>query len=250
VIPSEIYAPNCIVKNVVTNYVAGTLSFFDIQGRDFYSNNIVVRLSVAVTDYTLEFRNQTSNETVSVGTVVDQPAIGPYGSFRVSFTPTIAGKFNMHLMFNGLEIDTSPYEVLVTPALATNAASSTIVNINSKVHTTGESLVFIIESRDQFSNLRTTSLTDVYVVTLTGETSGTVYTAATPVANKNGTYTAKFMFTIAESYTLQVKLGGVNVKATPIADFKVNVGLAQAKYSQLVVSKSPLIAGHNYTFKI
>lgn len=156
----------------------------------------------------------------------------------------------MYLMFNGLQIDTSPYEVLATPALATHAASSTIVNIDSMTHTTGESLVFVIESRDQFSNLRTTSLTDVYVVTLTGETSGTVYTAATPVANKNGTYTAKFMFTIAEPYTLQVKLGGVNVKDTPIPHFKVNVGLAQAKYSQLVVSKSPLIAGHNYTFKI
>ncbi len=70
-IPSEIYAPNCVVKNVVKNYVAGILSYFDIQGRDFYSNNIVVKLAVAVTDFTLEFRNQTSNETVSVGTAVD-----------------------------------------------------------------------------------------------------------------------------------------------------------------------------------
>jgi hypothetical protein len=196
-----------LLKNVLVNYVAGSLSFFDIHGRDFYSNNIVVKLSVAVTDYTLEFRNQTSNEAVSVGSVVDHPAIGPYGSFRVSFAPTLAGKFNMHLMFNGLEIDTSPYEVLVIPALATDSVCSTIVNIDSSVHTTGESLVFVIESRDQFSNLRTTPLTDVYVVTLTGETSGTVYTGATPVANRNGTYIAKFMFTIAEPYTLQVKLG-------------------------------------------
>lgn len=147
-IPAEIYAPNCVVKNVVKAYVAGTLSYFDIQGRDFYSNNIVVKLAVAVTDYTLEFRNQTSNETVSVGTIVDQPTIGPFGSFRVSFTPTLAGKFNMYLMFNGLEIDTSPYEVNVIPALATNAATSTIVNINSMVQTTGDSLVFVIESRD------------------------------------------------------------------------------------------------------
>jgi len=76
----------------------------------------------------------------------------------------------------------------------------------------------------------------VYSVTLTGETSGQVYTAATPIANKNGTYTAKFMFTKAESYTLQVKLGGVNVKDSPIPHFKVNVGLAQAKFSQLVAS--------------
>jgi len=148
VTPAEIYAPNSVVKNVVDDYIAGTLSFFDVQGRDFYSNNIVNKLSVAVTDYTLEFRNKTSNLTVSVGTITDQPALGPFGSFRVSFTPTLAGKFNMHLLFNGLDIDSSPYEVTVTPAAATDAPSSTIVNINSMVHTTGDTLVFVIESRD------------------------------------------------------------------------------------------------------
>jgi hypothetical protein len=57
VIPAEIYAPNCIVKIVVVSYVAGSLSSFDVQGRDFYSNNIVSPLAVAITDYTLEFRN-------------------------------------------------------------------------------------------------------------------------------------------------------------------------------------------------
>jgi hypothetical protein len=38
------------VKNVVLAYTAGTTSTFDIQGRDFYSNNLIVSLSTAVTD--------------------------------------------------------------------------------------------------------------------------------------------------------------------------------------------------------
>lgn len=58
------------------------------------------------------------------------------------------------------------------------------------------------------------------------------------------------MFTIAESYTLKVTLNGVPVYGTPIMNIQVNVGTAQARYSQLVVSQSPLVAGHNYTFKI
>lgn len=75
----------------------------------------------------------------------------------------------------------------------------------------------------------------MYVVTLTGEKSGTVWTAPTPIANKNGTYSASFMFTIAESYTLHVKLNGVDVKDSPIEDIEVRVGKAQARYSDLVV---------------
>jgi hypothetical protein len=44
------------------------------------------------------------------------------------------------------------------------------------------------------------------------------------------------MFTIAEPYTLQVQLGSVNVKDTPIQHIKVKVGKPQARYSQLVSS--------------
>jgi len=70
---------------------------------------------------------------------------------------------------------------------------------------------------------------------LLGETTGDIYTAPTPVANKNGTYSASFMFTIAENYILNVKLAGVHVKDSPIEGFKAKVGKAQARYSDLVV---------------
>jgi hypothetical protein len=173
-------------------------------------------LAVAITDYTLEFRNRDTNETVSTGTIVDNPLPSSNGAFRVFFTPTLAGKFNMYIKFNGLDVDSSPYEVTVSPAGLTHAPSSTIVNINSMVHTTGDYIVFVIESRDLNSNLRNTSTTDVYSVKLIGESSATIYTASTPVANNNGTYTASFMFTIAESYTLKVQLNGVDLKDTPI----------------------------------
>lgn len=135
IIPSDIYAPNCVVKNVVLAYTAGITSTFDVQGRDFYSNNIVVKLSSAVTDYKLEFRDLITNETVHTGTIDDH--ISGDGAFHLTFTPTLQGSFNLFIMFNGLNVDSSPYRVNVQPALATHAPSSTIVNINSMVHTTG-----------------------------------------------------------------------------------------------------------------
>jgi hypothetical protein len=214
IIPSDLYAPNCIVKNVVLAYTAGTLSSFDIQGRDFYSNNLIVSLSTAVTDYKLEFRDLLTNETVHTGTIVDHAS--GLGAFHLTFTPILSGTFDLHIILNGLHVDSSPYRVSVQPALATHAPSSTIVDINSMVHATGQYLRFIIESRDQFRNLRNSSVQDVYVVTLIGSIDGLTYTAPTPAANKNGTYSASFMFTIAQNYIVNVKLAGVHVKDSPI----------------------------------
>lgn len=205
-------------------------------------------MTTAVTDSKLEFRDLVTNETVHIGTI-DDHILGD-GAFHLTFTPTLSGNFDLHIMFNGLHVDNSPYRVSVQPALATHAPSSTIVNINSMVHSTGEYLRFIIESRDQFSNLRKTSIEDVYVVTLEGETNQVIYTAPTPVANKNGTYSASFMFTIAQNYIVNVKLNGLHVKDSPVEGFKVKVGKAQARWSELVSHKSPLIAGYNYTFKV
>lgn len=166
IIPSDLYAPNCVVKNVVLAYTAGTTSMFDVQGRDFYSNNLVITLTSAITDYKLEFRDLETNETVHSGIIADH--VAGEGAFTLTFTPTLAGNFDLYIMFNGLNVDSSPYRVNVRPDLATHAPSSTIVNINSLVHTTGQSIVFVIESRDKFSNLRTSSDKDIYVVTLIG----------------------------------------------------------------------------------
>lgn len=103
-------------------------------------------LTSAITDYKLEFRDLQTNDTVSTGTIADHDSGA--GAFHLTFTPTLAGDFNMYIMFNGLNVDSSPYRVNVRPALLTHAPSSTIVNLNSMVHTTGEYIRFVIESRD------------------------------------------------------------------------------------------------------
>lgn len=202
VTPSDLYAPNCIVKQVVLAYTAGTLSGFDVQGRDFYSNNLVVKMSSSITDSKVEFRDPITKAAILQGALTD--SVAGNGVFHVAFTPTIAGSYLMYIQLNGLDVDSSPYTVTVAPAALTNAPHSTIVNINSMEFATGETLRFIIESRDIYSNLRTASKTDAYQVTLVGQTSGTIWTAAVPSALLNGTYAASFKFTIAEEYTLHV----------------------------------------------
>ncbi len=250
--PSDIYAPNCVVKQVVTAYTAGTTSSFLIQGRDFYSNNIVTALLGAITDYKVEFREKDTGKLIHSGVLSDAgaaDAAGP-GVYKAEFSPTIAGTFDMFIQFNGLDVDSSPYEVTVSPAAVTSAVKTTIANLYSLEYTTGDYIQFIIESRDAYSNLRTLSTTDTYVVTVTGEETSTVHTFQTPTANNNGTYTARLRLTKAEPCTLRVRLGGTDVSGTPITGIQVNVGRAQAQFSQLVVSQSPLVAGRNYTFKI
>jgi hypothetical protein len=38
--PSDIYGPNCVIVTAPTSMIAGTASTFNVQGRDFYANNI------------------------------------------------------------------------------------------------------------------------------------------------------------------------------------------------------------------
>lgn len=39
VAPTDLYAPNCVVKDIPTSMISGTEYSFQIQSRDFYSNN-------------------------------------------------------------------------------------------------------------------------------------------------------------------------------------------------------------------
>jgi hypothetical protein len=52
--PVGIYPPNCIVDGLVSPFVAGTMSTFYIQTRDFYSNNVIDLFATQVTDQYVE----------------------------------------------------------------------------------------------------------------------------------------------------------------------------------------------------
>jgi len=68
-------------------------------------------------------------------------------------------------------------------------------------------------------------------------------TAITPTSNSNGTYTVDHQLTAKDTYALTVQFGGVDLLNTPVANIIVDVGLVQAKKSQLVYSYTPILAG-------
>lgn len=99
--------------------------------------------ATAVTDFKAELRDS-AGLVVYTGTIVNHASAGVY---TARFTPVLVGSFRMHIMFNGLEVDQSPYSVIVNPKAVTDAVSSTITPIRV-YYTTGENIWFHIEARD------------------------------------------------------------------------------------------------------
>jgi len=192
--PSLLYAPNSIVSGFSTVAVAGTASTFEIQGRDFYSNNLQV-LIASETDKAVKLVDQ-DGTTVLTGTIIDKAAQN--GVYTVSYTPTIAGTYYLNVTLNDLPFDQAPYQVTVDPAATTSAATSTISAIPSSF-TSGDQLIFLIEARDAYGNLRPASTAETFVVTITGSPSASTFSPV-PVSNGNGTYTVTHTFTTAETY--------------------------------------------------
>jgi hypothetical protein len=56
VAPTELYAPSCVPKGIPLTMVAGTQYTFQIQSRDFFSNNMNQALSQAIgTNYLVSY---------------------------------------------------------------------------------------------------------------------------------------------------------------------------------------------------
>ena len=52
----------------------------------------------------------TQNNVVLTGSIVDSTTYTP-GVFAISLSPQTSGNFLLFIMFNGLNVDQSPYEV-------------------------------------------------------------------------------------------------------------------------------------------
>jgi hypothetical protein len=144
-----------------------------------------------------------NNKEISVGSIIDKtlpvtdPTTDYSGVFHIEFKPTLAGKqFMIILQLNGLDVDnTAEYlsrPLVVLPTVTTSAIHSnyTILSLSNQttiqyidkeetrsyMYTAGDSITILIDSRDEFSNLRYASTSDKYTVKLTGKDVGTVVT--------------------------------------------------------------------------
>lgn len=99
-------------------------------------------------------------------------------------------------------MSSTPLSITVAPGSPTLAAQSTIT-LEKLSYISGEYIVFLIEARDQYGNLRPASIAETFDVELTSDTTSVV-TALTYTSNNNGTYTVNYQLTTKDSYTLSV----------------------------------------------
>lgn len=251
--PTNLYAPSCITLGIPDTMIAGTEYSLKIQGRDFYSNNLVDVLAAAVgTDhialYTYrKMESDTEMPVVSVeGVFTDDTDDGVY---IVTVTLTKAGEYDLAIRLLGLDVPFDVETVTVEPKPLSVPQTSNFTGVN-EFYYTGDLIEITVDARDEFTNFRYDSAADDFELTLTGQTSGTVYGPFSFTDNTDGTYSVSFMFEIVEAYTVSVTLGGTDVVGSPIPNVDVFHGHVQAYYSDLVSSETPITAGLTYVWQI
>ena len=243
--PVEVYAPQSVPLGVPTTAVAGVTSTFQIQGRDFYSNNAQTLISsVSASSVQLTY---SSSSLVLAGTITDNPAGA--GVYTVSFTPTLAGDSLLFVTIQGLNISQSPFSITVNPAATTDPTKTTITQF-SKSYKAGDLIEFNIEARDAYQNLRPASTSEVFLVTLID--TDNVVTSITPASNGDGTYSCVQQFSKISTYTLKItdSTGSNQIANSPYTGIVVSPGPAQATKSSFVSPSSTIVAGTTETYKV
>lgn len=80
-------------------------------------------------DFVVELRDLDTQAIIYTGSLTDLDPVAKPGVFLAALQPTLAGKFAMYLQFKGLDVDSSPYEVVVEPSHQTLASLSTVTGL-------------------------------------------------------------------------------------------------------------------------
>ena len=217
--PSDVYAPNCEMQTDPSTLVSGTAYSYNIQGRDFYHNNVVT-LASTLSDLTVEIVNKTNGDVIATGSIADHASAGVY---TATVTPTTAGEYYLNFKHSGLHFDDSPYAITISAAATTSAIKSNFTGVIDS-YQTGDTFKVVISANDLNTNLRTDSNAETFVVTLTEDTSSTVHTL-TVTSNLDGTYTGTHLFQNVDTYTLAITFGGTAINGSPQTAISVAHGL-------------------------
>ena len=140
----------------------------------------------------------------------------PNGSHRVTFHPTIAGRYNIHVSLIKIDgkqvaVGGSPYsiEIIAGPVSASNCKAEGKGLETGRV---GDEGVFRILAFDKFSNpIRRGG--DVFDVKIVGPFS----TAITPVDCGDGSYNASYTITKAGSYKITISVNATQIAGSPFS---------------------------------
>jgi hypothetical protein len=132
-----------------------------------------------------------------------------HGTYTVSYSPHVAGDFQVHLTLGSRHIDGSPFPCTVT-AGATETNNTEIFGIGLLCGESGKEQQFEIRCKDRFFNLRTSGGDDVRV-SLIGPISLDAYVKD----HGNGCYTAKYNTLICGEYRVYVYINKAEVSSCP-----------------------------------
>jgi hypothetical protein len=149
VAPAAIHPPNSVPIYSGAESLAGDPYTWTLQARDAFYNNALTTAS-ELTGISVIAQ---SSENVVMGTLEDR--VGNPGTYTLTVTPTLVGTYTITTLINGLGVSNNGYKLEVKPAASSSNSESIL--ITSGVPLTmkaGEDWTFVVESRDQYGNLR------------------------------------------------------------------------------------------------
>ena len=132
-----------------------------------------------------------------------------HGTYTVSYSPHVAGDFQVHLTLGSRHIDGSPFSCTVT-AGATETENTEISGIGLLCGESGKEQRFEIKCKDRFLNMRTSGGDDVRASLI-----GPISLDALILDHGNGCYTARYNTLICGEYSVFVYINKVQVPSCP-----------------------------------
>lgn len=158
------------------------------------------------------------------------------GTYTATFTGTLVGTNDIVAMIGGQVVTSSTPAITVTPGPVSVANS--VVSLSAGSVQSSSGITVTLQAIDAFGNRETTGgLTVAFILDNAGSARG-VFSAVKD--NKNGTYTATFMGTIAGSNAITAAIEGHKITSTPqsITVTPGPVGLAKSLVSLSAASVS------------
>jgi len=188
---------------------------FTMQARDIFGN-IRTQGGDPVTVQVFKFISDEAN-----------PRLIPYesnfkddknGKYSTDYLVTQSGEFRVYVMIDDDHIRNSPFPVRFHAGLP-DASKTTASGEGIQGGLKGESMTFIITSRDKYGNRRTEGgLAQSFSITFTGSGAGRRSVVPEDILDmKDGTYLFAYVAPSGGALSISVKVNGVHISASPFS---------------------------------